>query len=449
MRAAFKTRIDESGARVKVGQEYMQSVFAAAKVGLCLLDAEGAVLAVNEMGRTLMQVEGHSVIGRQFGDAFCCENSLERGCGHGENCRHCPVRRNIEAAIADDEFSSEFSMQMKNAKTGGRLWLNLGVSQTGEGWEKKIIVTIVDESVRRQYEQQLEQAKRAAEETDRSKMQFISALSHEIRTPLNGLVGMLDLVGREPLSDKQRQYLQNARCSADDLQHILSDILDFAKLEDGKMKLKKADFDLQETLQQMADIYQQLVTAKGLRFLVTDFASLPRFIRGDALRIRQVLHNLLTNAMKFTEKGKVTFAVYRSERKGRPTLEFSVEDTGIGIEPRMRDKIFRPFVQADSSIHRRGSGTGLGLMISRELVELMGGTMSLDSELGRGTCVSFWIPLQEAGSAETENRIILRPRVKMEGKWLENRDPEAENLMHYCMQKLAEEVKLPSTEESP
>jgi signal transduction histidine kinase len=260
---------------------------------------------------------------------------------------------------------------------------------------------------------------------------------------------MLDLVGREPLSDKQRQYLQNARCSADDLQHILSDILDFAKLEDGKMKLKKADFDLQETLQQMADIYQQLVTAKGLRFLVTDFAPLPRFIRGDALRIRQVMHNLLTNAMKFTEKGKVTFAVYRSERKGRPTLEFSVEDTGIGIEPRMRDKIFRPFVQADSSIHRWGSGTGLGLMISRELVELMGGTMSLDSELGRGTCISFWIPLQEAGSAETENRIILRPRVKKEGKWLENRDPKAENLMHYCMQKLAEEIKLPSKEESP
>ena len=144
----------------------MRAVFSAARVGLCLLDAEGAVLAINEMGRTLMQVDGRNVIGRQFGDAFCCENSLEKGCGHGKNCRHCPVRRNVEAALADDAFSSDFPMQMKNAQSGERLWLNLGVSQIGEGREKQIIVTIADVSERRQYERELEAAKRAAEEAN-------------------------------------------------------------------------------------------------------------------------------------------------------------------------------------------------------------------------------------------------------------------------------------------
>lgn len=440
------SQIEELEARVQAGQEYMRAVFSAAKVGLCLLNAEGDVLAVNEMGRTLMQVEGQNVIGRQFGDAFCCENSLEKGCGHGSNCRHCPVRRNIEAAIVDDEFTSEFSVQMKNGKTGDRLWLNLGVSQAGAGNDKQIIVTIVDVSVRKLYEEQLERAKRAAEEADRSKTQFISTMSHEIRTPLNGIIGMLELAGREPLSEKQQGCLQNAKRSADDLLHILNDILDFAKLENGKLKLEAMDFDLHDTLQRMAGIYQQLVNAKGLKFVVTEFKNLPQFIRGDALRLRQVLHNILSNALKFTETGKITLAIYQSERHGRATLEFSVEDTGIGVDARMKDKIFRPFTQADSSTTRVFGGTGLGLMISRELVELMGGTMSLDSELGRGTCVSFWIPLQKETQVQEikeEGRIILRPRRSGRAvKPLPDNDARTENLMHYCLQKLADGTEL-------
>jgi signal transduction histidine kinase len=419
MRAALKTQIVDIGTRVQDGQEYMQAVFSAAKVGLCLLDAEGAVLAVNEMGKALMQVDEHNVVGRQFGDAFCCENSLEKGCGHGKNCRHCPVRRNVEAALADDTFNSEFSMQMKQAQSEDRLWLNMGISQTGRERDKKLIVTMVDASARRQYEKQLEQAKRAAEESDRSKMRFMSIMGHEIRTPLNGIIGMLDLVGQEPLSPKQQQCLQNVRSSTDDLLCILNDILDFAKLENGQMKLERADFDLQETLERMADIYRQLATAKGLRFVVPQYANLPRLVCGDGLRIRQVLHNILTNALNFTEKGKITLAVYRSERKGRPTLEFSVEDTGSGMDEHIKDKIFHPFAQADSRITRKIGGKGLGLTISRELVELMGGGMSMDTELERGTCVSFWIPLQEAdGAAKVGKRIILRPQTQKAEKIL-------------------------------
>ena len=445
--AGVMNQIEELEAQVQAGQEYMRAVFSAAKVGLCLLDAEGAVLAVNEMGRILMQTDGQNVVGRQFGDAFCCENSLEKGCGHGSNCRHCPVRRNIEAALADDEFSSEFSVQMKNAKTGDRLWLNLGVSQTGEGRDKQLIVTIVDVSVRKHYEQQLERAKRAAEEADRSKTQFISIMSHELRTPLNGIIGMMELAGREPLSEKQQKCLQNAKRSADDLLHILNDILDFAKLENDKLRLEELDFDLLESLQRIGEIYQPLVAAKGLKFVTTDFSMLPRFIRGDALRLRQVLHNILANALKFTETGRITMAVYQSVRHEQPTLEFSVEDTGIGVDARMKNKLFSPFTQADSSTTRLFGGTGLGLMISRQLVELMGGTMSLDSELGRGTCVSFWIPLQEADSAGQERRIFLRPRKKPADKQADT-DPRTENLMHYCMQKLAADGEMAPREES-
>ncbi len=445
--AGVMNQIEELEAQVQAGQEYMRAVFSAAKVGLCLLDAEGAVLAVNETGRILMQTDGQNVVGRQFGDAFCCENSMEKGCGHGKNCRHCPVRRNIEAALADDEFSSVFSVQMKNAKTGDRLWLNLGVSQTREGRDKQLIVTIVDVSVRKHYEQQLERAKRAAEEADRSKTQFISIMSHELRTPLNGIIGMMELAGREPLSEKQQKCLQNAKRSADDLLHILNDILDFAKLENDKLRLEELDFDLLESLQRIGEIYQPLVAAKGLKFVTTDFSMLPRFIRGDTLRLRQVLHNILANALKFTETGRITMAVYQSVRHEQPTLEFSVEDTGIGVDARMKNKLFSPFTQADSSTTRLFGGTGLGLMISRELVELMGGTMSLDSELGRGTCVSFWIPLQEADSAGQERRIFLRPRKKPADKQADT-DPRTENLMHYCMQKLAADVEMAPREES-
>lgn len=445
--AGVMNQIEELEAQVQAGQEYMRAVFSAAKVGLCLLDAEGAVLAVNETGRILMQTDGQNVVGRQFGDAFCCENSLEKGCGHGKNCRHCPVRRNIEAALADDEFSSEFSVQMKNAKTGDRLWLNLGVSQTREGRDKQLIVTIVDVSVRKHYEQQLERAKRAAEEADRSKTQFISIMSHELRTPLNGIIGMMELAGREPLSEKQQKCLQNAKRSADDLLHILNDILDFAKLENDKLRLEELDFDLLESLQRIEEIYQPLVVAKGLKFVTTDFSTLPRFIRGDALRLRQVLHNILANALKFTQSGRITLAVYQSVRHEQPTLEFSVEDTGIGVDARMKNKLFSPFTQADSSTTRLFGGTGLGLMISRQLVELMGGTMSLDSELGRGTCVSFWIPLQKADSAGQERRIFLRPRKKPADKQADM-DPRTENLMHYCMQKLAADVEMAPREES-
>ena len=441
--AGVMTQIEELEAQVQAGQEYMRAVFSAAKVGLCLLNVAGEVLAVNEMGRKLMQSDGQNVIGRQFGDAFSCENSLERGCGYGESCRHCPVRRNIEAALEDDDFTSEFSMQMKNSKTGARLWLNLGISQTGVGRDKQIIVTIVDVSVRKQYEEQLEKAKRAAEEADRSKTQFISTMSHEIRTPLNGIIGMLELAGRESLSEKQQTCLHNAKHSAEDLMHILNDILDFAKLENGRMELEQTNFDLHETLQRLVSIYQQLITAKGLKFKVADFQALPQFVQGDALRLRQVLHNILANALKFTETGKITLAVYQSERQGQATLEFSVEDTGIGVDERTKNRLFRPFTQADSSTTRLFGGTGLGLIISRELVELMGGRMSLDSELGRGSCFSFWIPLQQGTDDKCnkeERRIILRPRrLGGEQKLASDIDEvRTENLMHYCLQKLAD-----------
>lgn len=440
-------QIEALEAKLDAGRTYMKAVFSAAKVGLCLLNAEGAVLAVNETGKKLMQAEGQNITGRQFGDAFCCENSLIRGCGHGPNCRHCPVRRNIEAALADDEFTSEFPMQMKNGRTGEKLWLNLGISQTGTGAEKQIIVAIVDVSIRKRYEQQLEKAKLAAENADRSKTQFLSTMSHEIRTPLNGIIGMLELAGREPLSGKQQECLQNAKRCADDLLQIINDILDFAKLENGRLHLECIDFDLHDAIARIVAIYEHLVAAKGLQFVVPDFSSLPRYVKGDPLRLRQVLHNLLANALKFTETGKITLAVYESTRNGRATLEFSVEDTGIGVDERMKNKLFRPFTQADSGTTRLFGGTGLGLMISRELVELMGGTVSLDSELGRGTCVSFWMPLVKADSAAGANRIILRPRKEEKGKKKKvHNDPQAENLMNYCMQKLAD-GRLPEPKE--
>jgi len=189
--------------------------------------------------------------------------------------------------------------------------------------------------------------------------------------------------------------------------------------------------------------------------VVPEFKDLPQYIQGDPVRLRQVLYNLLSNALKFTEAGKITLAVYQGQRQGLETLEFSIEDTGIGVDKAMQERLFRPFTQADSSTTRLFGGTGLGLGISRELIELMGGRVSLDSELGRGTCVSFWIPLKNADSTEerkTQKRIILRPRTVdkelRNATKLNNHDVREENLMHYCMQKLADGVELTSREET-
>lgn len=251
-----------------------------------------------------------------------------------------------------------------------------------------------DVTERRRLDEALASARDAAEAASRAKSAFLANTSHEIRTPLNGLLGLARLAMQEDLLDARRQqYLAQILDSAQSLAGIMSDILDVSKIEAGKITLEDMSFDLRELLQVVHHAYQPLADVKGLGLKLVVRKSLPRCVRGDAVRVRQILSNFITNALKFTDRGEVRIEA-GSTPHGR--LRFAVSDTGPGIPDDRQGKLFTPFTQGDSSTTRRYGGTGLGLSICRELARLMGGEAGLQSRVGVGS--TFWAELPLASA---------------------------------------------------
>jgi len=256
-------------------------------------------------------------------------------------------------------------------------------------------IWIVDDiTERQQVERALALARDAAEAASRAKSAFLANTSHEIRTPLNGLLGLARLARQRGVDEALRQsYLDQIADSAEILSTIISDILDLSKIEAGKLEIESAEFDLHALLRDLARAYSSLAHARGLQLELQLDASTPSHARGDAMRLRQVLTNFLTNALKFTERGRVTL---RTRPAGPGRLRFEVEDTGPGIDAATQARLFQPFSQADDSITRRFGGTGLGLSICRELARLMGGEVGLRSQVGHGACFHAELPLPAA-----------------------------------------------------
>jgi PAS domain S-box-containing protein len=344
------------------------------------------------------------------------------------------VQEDIQTSLYGDRaYQSDFRVVRPD---GSMRWLSSRgtVLRDAAGTPLRMIGAVIDVSDRMEAERQLQQytadlalaiereqlnaaqlsetvtelaaAKAAAEAAARAKSEFLANMSHEIRTPMNGVVGMTNLLEATLLNAEQKEYVQTVRASADALLTILNDILDFSKIEAGKLRTESVPFELRSLIDQVIDLIMPQVEGKGLALSCVVDESIPETLLGDPGRLRQILLNLLSNAVKFTAAGEVSLELNAKETSpAAVSVEFSIRDTGIGISPEQQTSLFQPFTQADASTTRRFGGTGLGLTISRRLVELMHGSMGLRSQPGEGSTFWFGLSFPRASKAEgTEPR---------------------------------------------
>jgi PAS domain S-box-containing protein len=377
------TQFKRAEEALRESEQRFRGTFENAAVGIVHTDPSGRFLRVNEKFCAIVGYPREELLERTFHDIT-----------HPDD-----LAASVEpfAALMRGE-SHDFGLEKRHVRKDGSLvWVELFASlqRDAAGKPAYAIVVLQDISERKRLEGELRQAKEAAEAANRAKDEFLANVSHEIRTPMNAILGMTELALDTPLTEDQRQCLKTVKSAADSLLGIINDLLDFAKIEAGKLELDAADFSLRAAVGDTLRALAARAHAKGLELVCEVQPAVPDALIGDAGRLRQILLNLVGNALKFTDQGEVFVRVQNNKvtenwTSAPPvTLSFQVTDTGIGIPKDDQKRIFRAFEQEDTSTTRKYGGTGLGLTISSRLVALMGGQISVESEPGRGSTFAF------------------------------------------------------------
>lgn len=354
---------------------FAQAVVNSLSVQIALLDNDGTIIGINSAWQQYPLVasarEGENLM------VF-----LQSITGTHEECASkIQVAIRTVSAYEKDELGIEYLCEDR--------WILVIVRRLSTN---RIIVILENITDRKQVMEALEQARNSAEASSRAKSEFLANMSHEIRTPMNAIIGMAELLDETNLEPRQRQYVDTFRTAGDHLLSLIDNILDLSKIESGRLDLESSEFDLVELIEDTATFFAVSAHSKNLELNCHTSAEIPNLVLGDPNRIRQVLVNLTGNALKFTEEGEVNLKVALNPQS-HDELLFSVSDTGIGIPPEKFNTVFSAFTQGDSSTTRRYGGTGLGLKISKRLVELMGGKIWFDSKVGEGSTFHFTYPL--------------------------------------------------------
>lgn len=375
---------------LKESEFYMREILDSQEVGVIIIDSETSEISfINQKGANLYGAPKEDIIGKVCHEFIC-----------PTPCGDCKLHNNNEGMKSTEKI-------LLNVK-GEKIPILKSVVHSTFNNRKCLVESFVDITVRKQAEEEVLKAKEAAQAASLSKSEFLASMSHEIRTPLNGVIGFTDLLLKTSLSGVQMQYLTTVAQSANSLLDIINDILDFSKIEAGKLELDITEANLIEISNQVADMIKYQAHQKGLELLLNIAPEIPSFVKVDAVRLRQVLVNLLGNAVKFTQKGEIEFKIefLGLNKTGASDFRFSIRDSGVGILPQNQNKIFEAFSQEDSSTTRKFGGTGLGLTISNKLLALMGSRLKLVSEPGVGSTFYFDVSFQATkGEAITESNI--------------------------------------------
>ncbi len=364
-------------------------------------DLAGRCTFANPAAAALTGYEPGELLGRSL--HVVMHHSRADGSPYPE--KECPIMRaardGVSATVDDEVIWRKDGTAVEVSYTAEPVML--------DGRNRGVVLTVRDVTAERRARAELAHAHQQAIEASQLKSAFLANMSHEIRTPMNGVIGMTTLLLHSDLDDEQRSYAEMIRSSGEALLGIINDILDFSKIEAGKLEIDEVDFDVRVTIDDCMDLLAEQAAEKGLELAALTSPDVPTALRGDPLRLRQVLVNLVGNAIKFTATGEVIVRATVRERRGRRvTLRFEVTDTGIGIPPERQHELFEPFVQADTTTTRRYGGTGLGLTISRQLVEMMGGEIGVRSIPERGS--TFWFTLPLAVAASPAAHALAPPR---------------------------------------